>query len=104
MQATRRARIESVIQEELAFVVSKELKDPRIPSITFTSVELTEDAAQATLFITILGGTKHQDNGPPLTDEAAKLRMKECLEGLRSASGFLRRHLGKILTVRHIPT
>jgi len=29
--------------------------------------------------------------------------MRDCLEGLQSAAGFLRRHLATVLTVRHIP-
>ena len=30
--------------------------------------------------------------------------MKECLDGLASASGFLRRHLARVLEIRHIPS
>lgn len=92
MQPTRRARLEAVIQEELALVVSRELKDPRIPSVTFTSVQVTQDGSQATVFVSILGGSQ---------DPKA---MKDCLAGLTSASGFLRRHLARTLTVRHIPS
>jgi ribosome-binding factor A len=104
MQATRRARLEAVIQEELATVVPRELKDPRIPPITFTSVQVSNDGSQATLFISILGGARGGNDGlPPLSPEGAKQRMQDCLAGLTSASGFLRRHLARVLTVRHIP-
>ena len=98
-------RLQAVIQEELSQLVPREVKDPRIPSVTFTSVEVTEDGGQATVFVAILGGAQGGHDGTPaLSEEAAQLRMKGCLEGLSSASGFLRRHLAKILTVRHIPT
>jgi ribosome-binding factor A len=104
-----------VIQEELSTVVAREVKDPRIPSITITDVQVTPDGGQATVSIAILGGA-HLGNsaaheGTP--EEAAKaaqnanqhaVKMKDCLEGLNSAAGFLRRHLAKILTVRHIPS
>lgn len=96
MQATRKARLESVIQEELSTVIPREIKDPRVPTVTLTSVEVTQDGSHATIFVTLLGA---QENDP---DYSA--RMKDCLEGLSSASGYLRRHLAKVLTVRHIPS
>ncbi len=105
MQETRRMRLQAVIQEELSQLVPREVKDPRIPSVTFTAVEVTEDGSQATVFVAILGGAQGgHDGAPPLSETGAKLRMKDCLDGLSSASGFLRRHLAKILSVRHIPT
>jgi ribosome-binding factor A len=98
-------RLQAVIQEELAQVVSKEVKDPRVPAVTFTAVEVTQDGSQATVFVSILGGAQGgHDGAPPLSEKGAKLRMKDCLEGLASASGFLRRHLAKVLSVRHIPS
>src|SRR5438309_1958894 len=92
MQETRRARLQAVIQEELSMVVARELKDPRIPSVTFTSVEVTPDGSHAVVLVSILGGSQDPQ------------QMRDCLEGLASASGFLRRHLGQVLNVRHIPS
>jgi ribosome-binding factor A len=98
-------RLQAVIQEEISVLVPREVKDPRIPPVTFTAVEVTEDGSQATVFVAILGGAQGgHDGAPPLSEKGAALRMKDCLEGLSSASGFLRRHLAKILSVRHIPT
>jgi ribosome-binding factor A len=89
MQATRRMRLQAVIQEELSQVVPREVKDPRVPSVTFTAVEVTDDGGQATVFVAILGGARGgHDGAPPLSDHGAKLRMKDCLAGLTSASGF----------------
>ncbi|MBI2711304.1 MAG: 30S ribosome-binding factor RbfA [Bdellovibrio sp.] len=105
MQSTRRMRLQSVIQDELSQVVPREVKDPRIPAVTFTEVQVTQDGSQATVFVSILGGSQGGlDGAPPLSDEAAKKRMKDCLAGLTSASGYLRRHLARVLSVRHIPT
>jgi ribosome-binding factor A len=104
MDTTRRARLAAVIQQELSVTVPK-LKDPRIPNVTFTQVEVTQDGAQATVWVAILGGAQGGHDGTaPLSDEEGNLRMKDCIDGLVSASGFLRRHLAKALTVRHIPT
>jgi ribosome-binding factor A len=105
MQATRRMRLQAVIQEELSMIVPREVKDPRIPSVTFTAVEVTPDGSQATVFVSILGGAQAGTEGlPPLSEQGAKNRMKDCLDGLTSASGYLRRHLARVLTIRHIPT
>ena len=86
-------------------IVPREVKDPRIPSVTFTEVQVTPDGSQATVFVAILGGAQGgHDGSAPLTDTEAQLKMKNCIDGLTSASGYLRRHIGKILTVRHVPT
>lgn len=105
MQETRRMRLQAVIQEELSQVVPKEVKDPRVPPVTFTAVEVTQDGSQATIFVAILGGAQGgHDGAPPLSEAGAKLRMKDCIDGLTSASGYLRRHLARILSLRHIPS
>ena len=104
MHKTRRARLESVIQEELSFIVPRELKDPRIPQVTFTAVEVSPEGDQATVYVAILGGAQGgHDGSPPLSENEAKKRMQDCLTGLTSATGFLRRHFARVLTVRHIP-
>src|SRR4051812_9449012 len=98
MQETRRARLASAIQQELSMVIQRELKDPRIPPlVTLTSVEVTQDGSQATVFVSILG------TGQIELSEAEQHRqdqeMRGALEGLKSASGLLRKHLGRVLTV-----
>jgi ribosome-binding factor A len=103
MQETRRQRLQAVILEELAMVVPREVKDPRVPSITFTNVEVTPDGSQATVYVSMLGASQVNTDDPAAA-KAATEKMKDCIDGLQSAAGFLRRHLAKILTVRHIPT
>jgi ribosome-binding factor A len=105
MQPTRRARLEAVIQQELSHVVPREVRDPRVPPCTFTAVQVTQDGSHATVFVMIFGGAQGgHDGAPPLSEKGAKQRMQDCVEGLQSASGFLRRHLAKVLNVRHVPT
>jgi ribosome-binding factor A len=91
MNETRKARLASVIQEELSLLI-RQLKDPRVPLITVTRVEVTDDGGQATIFVTLLGNL---DGGPD---------MDRCIEGLTSSAGFLRRGISKVLTIKHIPT
>jgi len=80
----------------MSVVIAREVKDPRVPSVTVTQVEVTPDAKQATVFIAILGNnTKPQ--------EERDQEMEDCLEGLTSSAGFLRRHVAGVLDIRHIP-
>ena len=96
MNELRKARLSAVIQEELSIAI-RGLKDPRVPLLTITRVEVTDDGAQATIYLTLFGKL---EGSLDRTSQA----MKDCLEGLASASGFLRRGIAKVLTVKHIPT
>ncbi|MGE0614207.1 MAG: 30S ribosome-binding factor RbfA [Bacteriovoracia bacterium] len=106
MQPTRKSRLESVILEEISTLVARELRDPRIPLLTFTKAVVSDDASIATLYFTILGAALDTP-----TEEAAALaharereeELQDCLDGLTSAAGFLRRHLARALNIRHIP-
>lgn len=97
MQETRKQRLASVIQQELSVAV-RSIKDPRVPSVTFTQVEVADDGSQATAYVTVLGGSGS------LGGHSDREAIRDALEGLKSASGYLRRHLAKILTIRHIPS
>ncbi len=92
MNATRRARLQTVILEELATFLPRQVKDPRIPgSITVTQVEVAPDGSVAKIAVAIFGGSESEE------------QIKDCLTGLNSAAGFVRRHLAKILNIRYIP-
>lgn len=92
------------MREQLAYLISRELKDPRIPSITVTAVNLVQDASYATVLVTILGGSHGMiADETKLTDKQAEVRMKRCLEGLKSATPFLRRQIAKAIQIRKIP-
>ena len=61
--------------------------------------------SHATIFVSLLGGMARNEDGSPIQEStAAEQKMKDCLTGLQAASGFIRRHLGSVLTIRHIPT
>jgi ribosome-binding factor A len=85
---SRSSRIAEQIQRELAELISLELKDPRVGLITLTGVELTPDYAHAKIFFT------------SLADAAA---LPEIEGGLRRASGFLRRELGRRIRIHTLP-
>ena len=86
----RTAKLGNVIQREITSLLQRgKLKDPRVHELTtITGVDVTGDLSQARVYFTVLG------------DEAA---IEETGRGLTAASGFLQRHLGKVLTVRQVP-
>jgi len=94
MDSTRRARLEGVILEELTLAIRREIKDPRVDQATISRVELTEDGRQATVFVSAFSAVGQEDSDATID---------RCVEGLQSASGFLRRKLGPALQLRYLP-
>ena len=85
----KNTRINGEVQKILAEVIRGEIKDPRIPEFTsVVSVEVAPDLKNCKAFISILGD-----------DEAAQ----NALEGLKSASGFIRNRLARELNLRNTP-
>ncbi len=83
----RHQRVGDQIQRELATLIRTEVKDPRLaPMLTVAEVRVSPDLGQAKIFISVLNG-----------DGAASVQV------LNQASGFLRRQLGRLLHMRHIP-
>ena len=83
----RSFRVADQIQRDLAELI-RELKDPRIGMATISAVEVTPDYAHAKVFFTSMTG---QDN------------LDDILVGLRRASGFLRRELGRRVRIHTTP-
>lgn len=86
---TRRTdRVADAIQEEIAELLLREIKDPRIGMITLTGVRVSADLRHARVLFSVFGE-------PP--------RRQEALAGLRSASGFIRAQLARRLKLRVAP-
>lgn len=85
---SRKDRVSEQIRRELADLIRTELKDPRVGMVSLTDVEVTADYAHAKVFFSTLAGG---DNLPSV------------LTGLQKASGFLRRELGKRISIHMTP-
>ncbi|MBL8418616.1 MAG: 30S ribosome-binding factor RbfA [Dechloromonas sp.] len=85
---SRSSRVAEQVQRELAELIRLELKDPRVGLITLTGVELTPDYAHAKVFYTTLA------------EPSARPGIEA---GLRAASGFLRRELGRRIRIHTLP-
>jgi ribosome-binding factor A len=84
----RAERLGELILEEVSNLLRREIKDPRIGFVTFTRVEVSDDLRHAKVFVSSLGA------------ETEKAR---ALQGLASATGYIRRHLGRALHLRYTP-
>ena len=94
MDEIRLNRVRSMMKDELSLLINREMKDPRVPMVTVTNVELTRDAKQATVFISIIAVNATYTD-PDL--------IKQVLEALTEAKGFLRKSLGSIMQLRFMP-
>lgn len=83
----RGLRVADQIQRDLAEIIQRELRDPRVGLVTLASVEVTPDYAHAKIFFTVLGSE------PAVASEA-----------LNHAAGMLRNHLFKRLQIHTVPT
>lgn len=87
MSSTRMGRINEELQRELSSLI-RTVKDPRVTGmISVTGVETTPDLKYAKVYVSLLD----------------KTGAKEVLKGLKSASGYLRRELGRALQLRATP-
>ena len=89
MAGYRIDRVSEDIKREIIAVI-RELKDPRVMDkmITVVRVEVSSDASYAKAYISALEGL----------DTA-----KEAVKGLKSATGYIRREVGKRLHLRKTP-
>ena len=87
MASNRIGRINEEIQREMSSLI-RNVKDPRVTGlISVTAVETTPDLKYCKIFISVLD----------------KSDVNQVLKGLKSASGFLRRELGRTLNLRNTP-
>ncbi len=82
----RSERVSDQMKREIADILMRKIKDPRIGFVTVTDVVLADDLRNAKVFVSVLGG-----------DRAATLK------GLESAGAFIRTELGHRLRLKFIP-
>jgi len=91
---SRTQRIADQIQRLIAQLISRELKDPRVGMVTINGVGVSKDLGYADIYFTLL----------TLDDLSGQSdQVKQTEEVLNHAAGFLRRELGRQMTVRIVP-
>lgn len=84
----RAERVADQIRMEVADILMRKIKDPRVRNVTVTDVELTADLRIAHVFVT----TMEKDQAE-----------RDMFAGLTKASGFVRAELGRRLSLRYLP-
>lgn len=85
---SRSRRVAEQIQRVLSELIRRELRDPRLGSVTIVDVQVTQDLSHAKVFYSILGGNKNPEMTQEIMDEGARI---------------LRGPLGRALSLRHAP-
>ncbi|WP_302140310.1 30S ribosome-binding factor RbfA [Halomonas alkalicola] len=86
----RTDRVADQLQKELAVLIQREVKDPRLGMVTVSGVEVSRDLGYADVHVTLLG-------------EDTPERIKENLKVLKQAAGFLRGQVARRIKLRHVP-
>jgi ribosome-binding factor A len=84
----RTERLAEEIREEVAAIIGRGVKDPRVGFVTVTRVALNPDLRTAHVNVGVLGDQAERD---------------KTLAALRKAAGFIRRELGQRVRMRHTP-
>jgi len=87
---SRTDRVAQQIQKEIAVILQREIKDPRLGFVTVSAVELSRDLSYAKIFVTVLN-TSDED------------KTKESIKILNEATGYIRSILGKRIRARIMP-
>lgn len=85
----KNTRINAEVKKELSILISREIKDPRInPLTTVLDVVVAPDLKTAKVYVSVMGD-----------DESRK----DTIQGLKSASPFMRSQLARNLNLRNTP-
>jgi ribosome-binding factor A len=87
-------RIGDQMQRELAQLIQREVKDPRVGMVTVNAVKVSRDLGYADIYVSLLSTEE-------LTEESPEVR--ESIAVLNKASGFLRGQVGRAMKLRVVP-
>lgn len=84
----RAIRVGELVREEVALLLSKGVKDPRVGFVSVIHVKMSSDLGYANVYISLYGSDKEK---------------RDSLIGLKQSAGWIRRELGKRLRLRLTP-
>ncbi len=87
---TRPQRVGHELQKEIAIILQREIKDPRLGMVTVSGVQLSRDLSYGKVFVTFLN-----DSDPEVVTQGLKV--------LNDATGYIRSLVGKAMKLRIIP-
>lgn len=82
-------RLREQLQHEIGSVISREMRDPRIPPVvTVTQVKLAQDTRNATVYVSVYGDDRVRN---------------EAIDALNAAAGYVQRMVAARITVKNFP-
>lgn len=84
----RQEKLGELIAAELSELMRTRVKDPRVGFASITHVEVSGDLRHAKVMVSVMGTEEEQ---------------AATMQGLKNASGFLRRELAERITLRYMP-
>ena len=88
LEGRRPQRVADLVRHEVAAILQREVKDPRVGFVTVTDVEMSPDLRVARVFYSVLGELDQR---------------RESGRGLASASAYIRREVGRRLHLKVVP-
>jgi ribosome-binding factor A len=85
---SRATRVADQVRMEVAEILSRKIKDPRVQFVTVTDVKMTADLKIARIYVTALDQEHYEQQTAP---------------GLKSAVGYIRTEVGRRLNLRYTP-
>ncbi len=86
---SRSRRVAEQLQKEVATLLQREFKDPRVGFVTVSGVDLSGDLMYAKIYVTFLGIEDRQ--------------IGEAVKVLNNANGFFRSMIGSRMKLRVVP-
>lgn len=88
MAGIQQQRVAGQIRQLLSELFLREMRDPRLQSLTVTEVTIDRELQFAEVYVHALADEERQD---------------EVLAALKGANGFLRREVGRVVNLRRTP-
>lgn len=86
----RSERVADFVKREVALLIQRELRDPRLKNVNVNAVSVSRDMSIAKIYVTVLGLSVN-DNSTPI------------IEALNGAAGFIRTQLASKSNMRSTP-
>jgi ribosome-binding factor A len=84
----RARRLAELIKQEVAFIIDREVKDPRVKDVVLTYVRLNGDLSEALIFF----------------DSYNKDKLRAIQSGLSATAGFIRHTLKSRVSLKRVPS
>jgi ribosome-binding factor A len=87
-EGKRSGKVADLVQKEVSELLLRSIKDPRIGFVTVTRVKVSDDCRSARIYFSVVGSEEERNRS---------------MAGLNSAKGFLRKELGRRVSLRYTP-